>query len=220
MYSAAEEDYLKVMLDLEQSGSPATTGAIADRLGVRPASVTGMLRRLAKQKLIAYQPYRASKLTVTGRNAAVATLRRHRLIELFLVRRLGLPWDAVHAEAERWEHVVSEEVVDLMDADLGHPTRDPHGSPIPSADGHLALAPTRPLSEFSEGERVRVVELRDRDPELLRYLGELGIVPDARVVIVKVEPFNGPITLRIRRRTVVTGRDAVRHVLAVRRIES
>ncbi len=214
MHTAAEEDYLKTMLDLEESGDPVTTTSLAGRLGIRPASVTGMLQRLAERRLITYRPYQAVRLTPKGRAAALATLRRHRLIELFLVRILGLPWDQVHAEAERWEHVVSEPVIEKMDEVLGRPTRDPHGAPIPRTDGGMTIAATRPLAEFGPGARARVAQLPDRDPEFLRYLGGLGIVPDAVVEILQVEPFNGPLTVRIGRRKAVVGRETLRQVLA------
>lgn len=215
MHSAAEEDYLKVILDLQASNAAATTSTLAARLGLRPASVTGMLQRLAQRRLVSYRPYQAVRLTPKGRATALATLRRHRLIELFLVEVLGLSWEAVHAEAERWEHVVSDEVVERMDALLGHPDRDPHGSPIPQRDGTLAASLARSLADFKEGQRVRVMEITDRDPQLLRYLGQRRIVPDAVVDVVQLDTFAGSIELRVGRRRVRLSREAAHQVRAI-----
>lgn len=213
--SPAEEDYLKAILALETAGEAITTSTLAGRLGLKPASVTGMLQRLAGRRLVAYRPYQAVRLTARGRATALATLRRHRLIELFLVRVLDLPWDRVHEEAERWEHVVSDDVIERMDQVLGRPQRDPHGAPIPQAGGDVATAAGRSLAEFDPGSVVRIEQIPDHDAALLRYLAGVGIVPDARLEILQVDPFDGPVTLKVGRRRQVVGREALRRVLAV-----
>jgi DtxR family transcriptional regulator, Mn-dependent transcriptional regulator len=195
--SGPVEDYLKAIYDLELVGAPASTNDIADRLAISPASVSGMVRRLADQGLVTHEPYRGVRLTGDGRRAALRTLRRHRILECYLTEVLGYPWDRVHAEAERLEYAASEELVERMASALGDPVHDPHGAPIPTRDGRIEEASLRTLAEVSEGERVRVRRVHDRDPERLRYLAELGIRPGALVRIVGRAPFDGPITLQV-----------------------
>jgi DtxR family Mn-dependent transcriptional regulator len=193
--SGPVEDYLKAIYDLERGGAPASTNDIADRLAISPASVSGMMRRLAEQRLITHEPYRGVRLTVAGRKAALRTLRRHRILECYLTEVLGYEWDGVHDEAERLEHAASAELIERMAAALGYPTQDPHGAPIPTRDGRVEEARLRTLADVAQGERVRVRRVQDEDAERLRYLAELGIRPGALVRILDRAPFDGPITL-------------------------
>ncbi|HEY5439833.1 MAG TPA: metal-dependent transcriptional regulator [Gemmatimonadaceae bacterium] len=195
LLSGPVEDYLKAIYDLERVGEPATTNDIALRLGVAPASVSGMVRRLADQGLITHEPYRGVRLTSDGRRAALRTLRRHRILECYLTEVLGYPWDRVHEEAEQLEHAASEELIERMAAALGDPAQDPHGAPIPTRDGSVEEATLRTLAEVGQGERLRVRRVEDEDAERLRYLAELGIRPGALVRILDKAPFGGPITL-------------------------
>ena len=193
--SGPVEDYLKAIYDLERVGAPASTNDIADRLAISPASVSGMMRRLAEQRLITHEPYRGVRLTGAGRRAALRTLRRHRILECYLTEVLGYEWDGVHAEAERLEHAASDELIERMAVALGNPTQDPHGAPIPTRDGRVEEAPLRTLAAAASGERVRVRRVQDEDAERLRYLAELGIRPGAMIRILDRAPFDGPITL-------------------------
>lgn len=191
------EDYLKAIYALGGGTDAVATNDIAQRLVVAPASVSGMVRRLAEQGLLSYERYRGVKLTASGRRAALRTLRRHRVIESYLSKALQYPWDRVHDEAERLEHAASEELVDRMAAAIGEPEVDPHGAPIPSRDGMVDETEYFPLAELGAGLGVRVVRVSDADPEMLRYLGELEITPGAELLIVSKAPFDGPIVLRI-----------------------
>jgi DtxR family transcriptional regulator, Mn-dependent transcriptional regulator len=192
--SGPVEDYLKAIYDLER-GEPATTNDIALRLDISPASVSGMMKRLADQGLITHEPYRGVRLTEGGRRAALRTLRRHRILECYLTEVLGYPWDRVHDEAEQLEHAASEELIERMATALGDPLHDPHGAPIPTRDGVVEEATLRSLADVAAGERMRVRQVMDDDAERLRYLAELGIRPGAIVRILDRAPFDGPITL-------------------------
>lgn len=193
--SGPVEDYLKAIYDLERVGEPATTNDIALRLAISPASVSGMVRRLAEQGLITHEPYRGVRLTSGGRHAALRTLRRHRILECYLTEVLGYPWDRVHEEAEQLEHAASEELIERMAAALGDPKQDPHGAPIPTRDGRVEEVRLHTLADASAGERLRVRRMQDEDAERLRYLAELGIRPGSLVRILDKAPFDGPITL-------------------------
>ena len=197
--TAPAEDCLKAIYDLERSGQGAavTTNDLAHRLDLAAASVTGMVKRLADQGLIDHAPYRGVRLTESGRRAALRTLRRHRVIETYLVQVLGFGWDRVHDEAERLEHAASDELVDRMAASLGDPATDPHGAPIPTREGGIAELPAaRPLAELAEGERGVVARVEDEDADRLRYLASLGVVPGVEVEVVERAPFGGPVSLR------------------------
>ena len=191
------EDYLKAIYALGGGTEAVATNDIAQKLVVAPASVSGMVRRLAEQGLLSYERYHGVKLTASGRRAALRTLRRHRIIESYLSKALQYPWDRVHAEAERLEHAASDELVDRMATAIGEPEVDPHGAPIPSRDGLVDETEYFPLADLGAGLGVRVVRVSDEDPEMLRYLGELEITPGAELLIVSKAPFDGPITLRI-----------------------
>jgi DtxR family Mn-dependent transcriptional regulator len=194
--SAAAQDYLKQIYKLQMRHGRASTSAIAERMNVRPASVSGMLKKLAVLGLIEHRRYHGVCLTSNGERAAMEMIRRHRLIEEYLSRRLGLPIDELHAEADRLEHALSAELETRIDASLGHPTHDPHGDPIPSVDLLLESVKPRVLSELDEGETATVCHVPDGDAELLRHLASLELLPGARVEIVQAAPFGGPLTVQ------------------------
>jgi DtxR family Mn-dependent transcriptional regulator len=205
--TAPVEDYLKAIYELERHAarladragerSPsATTTEIAERLAIAPASVSGMVRRLAEQGLLTHERYRGVRLTDAGRRAALKTLRRHRVLETYLTRVLGVPWDQVHAEAERLEHAVSDALIDRMADALGEPAVDPHGAPIPTREGTVDERRMPSLGELEVGARATVVRVSDDDPAVLRYLTELGLTPGVRVRIAARAPFGGPISVQ------------------------
>jgi DtxR family Mn-dependent transcriptional regulator len=192
------EDYLKAIYELETRHGAAATTDVAQALDVAPASVTGMIRRLAQQGYLDHVPYKGVQLTPLGRRAALRTIRRHRILETYLTRVLGYPWDRVHAEAERLEHAASDELIACLAAALGDPTEDPHGAPIPTVDGEVDERARRTLADLAVGERARMVRVvSDKDSSFLRYLAEIALQPGAEVTIVARAPFDGPITLRI-----------------------
>jgi DtxR family Mn-dependent transcriptional regulator len=195
--TAPVEDYLKAIYELEIRQGSAATSEVAEALDVAPASVTGMIRRLASQGFLDHVPYHGVQLTDTGRRAALRTIRRHRLLESYLTTVLGYPWDRVHDEAERLEHAASDELIERMAAALGHPTVDPHGAPIPTADGAIDEPALRTLAELPIGEAARMLLVSDKDPALLRYLAEIGLQPGTDVTVLARAPFDGPLTLRI-----------------------
>lgn len=213
--TASVEDYLKAIYELEGYGGAAGTKEVAAALGIAPASVSGMVRRLAEQGLISHQRYRGVRLTDAGRRAALGTLRRHRVIEAYLAEALGYPWDRVHDEAERLEHAASDELVDRMAAAIGEPETDPHGAPIPARDGTMDERRLASLDDLPPGTQARIQRVEDDDPARLRYLGELGIRPGAPVRIVDRAPFGGPITLRVARAERLIGSELARHVLVI-----
>ena len=191
------EDYLKAVYDLERAGGAAATNDLAHRLGVAPASVTGMVRRLAEQGLLSYERYRGVRLTPDGRRAALRTLRRHRILECYLATVLAYPWDRVHAEAERLEHAASDELIDRMAAALGDPAFDPHGAPIPTRDGRVDERRHLALADLLPGARARVVRVNDEDGALLRQLEALALTPGAEVTLVARAPDDGALTLAV-----------------------
>src|SRR5262245_46925681 len=174
--SQTSEDYLKEIYKLEIEHGRASTSALAERLGVSPPSVTSMLKKLASLRLVEHEPYRGVTLTTTGRKAAIEVIRHHRLLEQYLAETLGMPIDEVHAEADRLEHALSEELEARIDASLGYPTHDPHGDPIPDAALNVGEDRLRPLHALSPGERSTVRRVPD-DTGLLRYLVELRLLP-------------------------------------------
>jgi DtxR family transcriptional regulator, Mn-dependent transcriptional regulator len=194
--SSAVEDYCKAIFTLEsRADAPVSTSALAERLEITPGSVSAMLKKLGDLSLIAHVPYRGVRLTADGRKVALEVIRHHRLLELFLAEALAMPWDRVHAEAEVLEHVLSEELEQLIAAKLGDPTLDPHGDPIPSAELELAEIETHPLDRLSEGDSGVFVRVSDADPEMLRYLSERGISPGERLEVLECQPFGGPLTV-------------------------
>jgi DtxR family Mn-dependent transcriptional regulator len=193
------EDYLKAVYELEQSGEPAGTNALADRLGIAAASVSGMLQRLARLGLVKTERYHGTRLTEAGRTVALQLIRRHRIIESYLVERLGFAWDDVHDEAERLEHAASAELIERMSKELGHPTEDPHGAPIPTAEGRVDERRFASLAALDVGVSAQIKGMSDRDPALLRYLAERGIRPGARVRVESREPFDGDLIVTVGR---------------------
>jgi DtxR family Mn-dependent transcriptional regulator len=190
----AVEDYAKAIYSLEErSEQPVSTNALAERLGITPGSVSAMLKRLGELGVIAHEPYRGVRLTPDGRRIALEVIRHHRLIESFLADALGMPWDRVHAEAEVLEHVLSDDLEELIAAKLGHPTVDPHGDPIPSADLELDVRVTDRLESLQPGDTGMFVRVSDSDPAMLRYLAERGIAPGERFAVRDRQPFGGPL---------------------------
>lgn len=215
--SHAEEDYLKAIYELAEDAGKVSTSALVARLGRKAGSVTGMLQKLADQKprLIDYERHHGVSLTPAGAQIALEIIRHHRLIELYLAEALGYKWDKVDAEAEQLEHVISEEFEDKISAMLGDPTVDPHGDPIPAKDGSVAPLSRLTLSEVEAGQLARVARVRDDDPALLRYLAELGIVPEAVVTVAERAPFDGPIHVVIGQQQHALGRSVTDRVFVV-----
>jgi DtxR family transcriptional regulator, Mn-dependent transcriptional regulator len=204
--SSAVEDYCKAIYTLEsRGGEPVSTNALAERLGITPGSVSAMLRKLDELELIVHLPYRGVRLTEKGRRVALEVIRHHRLLELFLAETLQMPWDRVHAEAEVLEHVISEELEQLIAAKLGDPELDPHGDPIPSADLELRERETHTLDSLAPGDEGIFVRVSDSDPEMLRYLSERGIYPGASLQVLERQPFEGPLLVRFAAREHTIG---------------
>ena len=195
--SHAVQDYLREIYKLELDGERATTSKIAERMGVAPPSATSMLKKLARLGLLEHVPYRGASLTSGGRDIALEVIRHHRLIEQFLVEKLGLGIDEVHSEADRLEHALSEELEATIDASLGHPTSDPHGDPIPDPNLQLASPRVTSLADLHEGDQRLVRRVPDGDGELLRYLSSLALVPGSRVEVRRAAPFGGPLTVAV-----------------------
>jgi DtxR family transcriptional regulator, Mn-dependent transcriptional regulator len=197
--TVAVQDYLKAIYALESEGQRVTTSALARRMGVSAPSTTAMTKRLAELGLVERLPYRGVALTSAGRRGALEVLRHHRLLERYLVDRLGLSLDEVHAEAELLEHALSEELEARIDAELGFPTHDPHGDPIPDRELRVVRGDDRTLLDLEPGARASISRVPDGDSALLRYLGELGIVPGSDLELVDYAPFGGPVTVRTNR---------------------
>jgi DtxR family transcriptional regulator, Mn-dependent transcriptional regulator len=194
----AIEDYVKAIYSLQHGGDEAvTTSALAERLDVTPGSASGMVKKLAGLGLVDHVPYRGVVLTALGRRLALEVLRHHRLLELYLTEAFGMPWDQVHAEAEKLEHVLSEELEDLIATKLGDPTVDPHGDPIPRRDGSIDEPHTRSLSDLAPGDRAVFLRVSDSDADMLRYLAERDIRPGRELEVVDKQPFGGPLFVRI-----------------------
>jgi len=195
----AIQDYLKIIYDLSAQHGRASTKDIAAALEVKPASVTGMIQKLAasQQPLVEYKKHYGVTLTTDGEHAALKITRSHRLLEQFLHEILGFPWDEVHAEAHRLEHVISRRFVERMASVLGNPEYDPHGAPIPSRDLKVPATTSLCLGDLSIGQRAEIKQVPDDDPELLRYLGENGVVPHAVLTVVEISPFDGNLKIQV-----------------------
>lgn len=189
--------YLRTVFLLREGGNPVPTMQIAQELGISGPSVTNMVKRLDELKMLRHARYHGVVLTTAGERVALEVLRHHRLLEMYLAESLGFPWDEVHEEAERLEHLLSDNLERRIDHALGHPTFDPHGAPIPTADGHMPALSDRRLSDMAVGDVATVEQVSDRDPEQLRYLGSLGLVPGQRLELRERLPFEGPIRLLI-----------------------
>jgi DtxR family Mn-dependent transcriptional regulator len=204
--SPAIEDYAKAIYALElRDCEPVSTNALAERLGVTPASASGMVKRLDELGLVEHRPYKGVSLTEDGKRVALEVMRHHRLLELYLVKSLGVPWDRVHQEAEVLEHVLSEELEELIAAKLGDPTHDPHGDPIPTRDLTIEEGATESLQSLEVGTRGTFARVSDSDPEMLRFLAERGIAPGAELEVVDKQPFDGPVFARFGDRVQVLG---------------
>jgi DtxR family Mn-dependent transcriptional regulator len=193
----AMQDYVKEIYKLRLEGKRATTSAIAERMGVRPPSVTAMVKRLSALGLAEHAPYRGVELTPAGERVALEIIRHHRLLELYLTQALGLSLDEVHSEADRLEHALSEELEARIDRSLGYPTHDPHGDPIPDAKLRLDRKRLRTLASLEPGDEATIERVPDGDDELLRYLAKLALVPGKKVKLRSAEPFGGPLTVRV-----------------------
>ena len=195
-WSPAVEDYAKAIYALEQREGAVSTNSLAERLGVTPGSASGMLKRLGELGLVEHRPYHGVSLTEEGRRVALEVMRHHRLLELYLVQSLGVPWDRVHQEAEVLEHVLSEELEELIAAALGDPTHDPHGDPIPTRDLRIEEGESKSLQELEPGDRAEFTRVSDSDPEMLRFLAERGIAPGGELEVIDKQPFAGPLFVR------------------------
>lgn len=195
--SRSVEDYLKAIFALTEQGEAASTSAVAQSLDVQPASVTGMVKRLAEAGFVEHLPYKGVRLTDDGRAEALRIVRRHRILETYLLRRLGYTWDDVHDEAERLEHAASDRLIERMASALEDPSHDPHGAPIPTRAGEIEAVDFATLADAGTGEDVRIRAVADEDPERLRYMDARGLKPGVRVRIEAHEPFEGPVRVRV-----------------------
>ncbi|GKV71850.1 MULTISPECIES: metal-dependent transcriptional regulator [Pseudarthrobacter] len=214
--TAPAQDYLKMIWSAtEWSQTPITVGAMAERLGVKPSTVSDGIRRLTKQGLVAHAPYGKIELTEDGRDHAVQMVRRHRLLETFLVQILGYGWDEVHDEAEILEHAVSDTMIERIAERLGHPTRDPHGDPIPSANGRLPVPQGFQLAEAEPDRGLRITRISDSDPQMLRYFAELGLAPDTQLRVLAHRPYADVTTVRLQDRDVDLGPSAAEAIWVI-----
>jgi DtxR family Mn-dependent transcriptional regulator len=212
MLSESVQDYLKVIYKLQEQGGVVSTSALAQAMEVTAASATGMVKKLASLKLARHNPYQGVVLSKAGEKMALEVIRHHRLLELYLAEALGYTWDKVHAEAERLEHVISEEFEEKIFEALGRPTRDPHGDPIPAKDGTIFIVEHDCLSDLEPGAKGIIRQVSDSDAEMLRYLGTRGLVPNTALEVLDKAPFNGPLTIKTGRTSHVLGRDLARHI--------
>ncbi|HXW96329.1 MAG TPA: metal-dependent transcriptional regulator [Gemmatimonadales bacterium] len=210
------EDYLKAIYRISLKGEPATTSEIAEHLELAPPSVSGMIKRLSELGLLEHEPYRGVQLTAEGRRLALRMVRRHRILEAYLVGFLGYGWELVHEEAERLEHAVSDVLIERMAAALGDPHFDPHGDPIPAADGSIAELVYTPLTEIPIGETVEIRQADTSHPDRLRYIASFGLTPGARATIEDRQPFHGPVTVRVQGARHVLGDEIARLLLCAR----
>lgn len=204
-FSDAIQDYLRELYKFHAEGETATTTALARRMDVSPPSATAMVKKLADLGLVDHTPYRGAKLTRKGEHTALEIVRHHRLLEQYLAHSLGLPLDAVHDEADRLEHALSEELEAHIDRTLGYPTHDPHGDPIPDANLQIADHQLRPLGSLAAGDEATIRRVPDGDGDLLRYLSKLRLTPGRKVKVTGIEPFGGPVTVSV---------GSVRHALS------
>jgi DtxR family transcriptional regulator, Mn-dependent transcriptional regulator len=195
--SGAVQDYAKAIWSLAQrTGQPVPTSALAERLGVSPASASAMTGRLEALGLVTREPYHGVELTSAGERVALEVVRHHRLIELYLAEALDVPWDRVHQEAEVLEHAISRELSERIAQKLGNPTHDPHGDPIPTLEGELVEERTRALADLQPGDGGVFVRVSDSDPDMLRYLSQQGISPGDAFEVVEKQPWGGPLSVR------------------------
>lgn len=210
------EDYLKAIYRLSLNGQPAATSEIAQHLALAAPSVSGMIKRLSELGLLDHEPYKGVQLTPDGRRLALRMVRRHRILEAYLVAFLGYGWEVVHEEAERLEHAVSDALIERMANALGDPHFDPHGDPIPAADGTIAEVIYTPLSEIASGETVVVRRADTNHADRLRYIASYGLTPGARVTVIDRQPFHGPMTVIVDGKRCVLGDEIARLLLCAR----
>ena len=209
----SEQDYLKALYVLAPGGGAVATSRLAERLALSAPSVTNMLGKLAAARLVAHTPRAGARLTARGRRRALEMVRRHRILETFLVRVLRLDWAEVHADAEVLEHHISGRVLDAIDRLVGHPHEDPHGHPIPDRKGHVRKRALLPLSQLGRGSRAVVRELRDADRARMAHWKRVGLVPGARIRVRRIQPLDDVYVLELARRRLVTGSEGLEGVL-------
>ncbi|MDX1672337.1 MAG: metal-dependent transcriptional regulator [Balneolaceae bacterium] len=210
--SQAVEDYLKTIYKLESEGEGASTTKIAEAMNVSSASATNMIKRLSKMGLVEYQSYKGASLSTAGKKIALEVIRHHRLLELYLLEVMGYSWDEVHDEAEKLEHHISEQFEEKIAELLDHPTHDPHGDPIPTKEGIMPEMESCSLIDASEEQTYLVSRIKDQDPDLLRYLEKIGLLPGVKVRVKEVAPFKGPITLDIEDREQALGYEVAENI--------
>lgn len=215
LITPAHEDYLKAIYTLGSNGLEVSNSALAHHLSVTPASATNMVKKLAELGLVTYEPYQNVELTQSGQKVALEVLRHHRLLELYLHDKLNLPWDQVHAEAEKLEHVLSETLEDAMAAALGNPTVDPHGDPIPTKDGRVDDVGGILLSEGELNRPYRIIRVRLQDSDRLIYLGTMGLYPNASVTLLSRAPFAGPLLIEVDGEHHALAHDMAEHLVVV-----
>ena len=205
--STSTQDYLKRIYELTECGEPASTNDLARELNIKPASVTGMIQKLAAEKpaLVEYQKHQGVTLTTSGKRAALEVIRHHRLLEAWLVQTLGYSWDKVHEEAERLEHAISEDFERRIAAALGHPTRDPHGELIPTEDLKMPADDSTPLSALRPNQSATIQRVISQDPDLLRHLESLGLTPDTQIEVTEYSSFDNNLTVKIGNKQNVLG---------------
>jgi DtxR family Mn-dependent transcriptional regulator len=212
LITETDENYLKETYALQNEHEQVTTSMLVARFGTSPATVTGMLKKMAHRQWVIYEPYHGIRLTDAGKAIALEVVRHHRLLETYLAEAMGIPWDRVHEEAERLEHVLSDYLEQRIDELLGHPTYDPHGQPIPAADGSIAESNRVRLSEVPAGTRAEISEVSDRDPDLLIHVTTLGLRLHTRLVVLHTEPVDQLITIEVENRQLVIGNRTARHI--------
>ena len=210
--SQAVEDYLKTIYTLEAEGDKATTTKIADALDVSSASATNMVKRLSNMGLVDYESYKGAALTDSGRKIALEIIRHHRLLELYLLEVMGYSWDEVHEEAEKLEHHISERFEEKIATLLDDPTHDPHGDPIPTKEGLMPEMDAKPLTEAEVDQQYIVSRVKDQDPEVLRYLEKIGLLPGIKIEVKEKGPFKGPVTLLVENNEQVIGNDVAGNI--------
>jgi DtxR family Mn-dependent transcriptional regulator len=210
------EDYLKTIYMLREREGAATTTGIAAALEVTPASVTGMVKKLA-ELAVRHTPYQGVELTKSGEKIALEMVRHHRLLELFLIEALGYSWDEVHAEADLLEHVISEKFEERMAGRLGYPAVDPHGDPIPAKDGTLRALKERALLSLQAGESAHITHINDTNPEMLRYAASLGLTPATRLKLIEVGPFGGSLRVKVGKTEQAVGRELAAQIFVADR---
>lgn len=205
--STSTQDYLKRIYELTECGLPATTNDLARELNIKPASVTGMIQKLAAERpaLVEYQKHQGVTLTLAGKKAALEVIRHHRLLETWLVQTLGYSWDEVHEEAERLEHAISEDFERRIAAALGNPTRDPHGDLIPTEDLKMPMDASTPLSSLRPSQSAKILRVSAQDSNLLRHLNSLGLIPGIRIEVLEYSSYDNNLTIRFGDRSSVLG---------------